>query len=253
VSSSAPYGYGPNKSYPVEKAPSVPVTGADAYVPTTMSADPANPFVGDGSTIIGPFMANYEPLQAPQSMGAQQTNSSRSSIGFPTVSSGASYFSAQQQGRDVSIPADPKNPSFVADHVISHGGMPDPFGTDMVMSMAGPQSLSRQGNMPAGTASGYGMMQTYISDPVREDGLQHAACQLDVVFPDQKRPAARRGPFQDPLHREQTAQTRRIGSCIRCRMQRVRVSLRIGRLVLGWPRGRPLGRGRTFTGRVTDV
>ncbi|KHO00008.1 uncharacterized protein MAM_01931 [Metarhizium album ARSEF 1941] len=32
----------------------------------------------------------------------------------------------------------------------------------------------------------------------------------------------KRGPFRDPNLREQTAQTRKIGSCIRCRMQRIR-------------------------------
>lgn len=36
--------------------------------------------------------------------------------------------------------------------------------------------------------------------------------------------AGKRGPFRDPLLREQTAQTRKRGSCIRCKMQRIRVS-----------------------------
>lgn len=34
----------------------------------------------------------------------------------------------------------------------------------------------------------------------------------------------KRGPFKDPELRKQTAQTRKRGSCIRCRMQRIRVS-----------------------------
>lgn len=33
----------------------------------------------------------------------------------------------------------------------------------------------------------------------------------------------KRGPFRDPVLREQTAQTRKRGSCIRCKMQRIRV------------------------------
>ncbi len=37
-------------------------------------------------------------------------------------------------------------------------------------------------------------------------------------------PAARRGPFKDQSDRQRTAQTRKDGSCIRCRMQRIRVS-----------------------------
>lgn len=35
--------------------------------------------------------------------------------------------------------------------------------------------------------------------------------------------AGKRGPFRDPVLREQTAQTRKRGSCIRCKMQRIRV------------------------------
>ena len=35
----------------------------------------------------------------------------------------------------------------------------------------------------------------------------------------------KRGPFQDVNLRRQTAATRKIGSCIRCRMQRIRVTI----------------------------
>ena len=34
----------------------------------------------------------------------------------------------------------------------------------------------------------------------------------------------KRGPFRSRFHREQTAKTRQIGSCIRCRLLRIRVS-----------------------------
>lgn len=48
----------------------------------------------------------------------------------------------------------------------------------------------------------------------------------DVVWPPGGRPpSAKRGPFKNNVDREKTAQTRRIGSCIRCRMQRIRVCL----------------------------
>lgn len=45
---------------------------------------------------------------------------------------------------------------------------------------------------------------------------------FDILLPNQR--GGKRGPFKDPSLREQTAQTRKIGSCIRCRMQRIRVS-----------------------------
>jgi hypothetical protein len=37
----------------------------------------------------------------------------------------------------------------------------------------------------------------------------------------------RRRPFQNPLDRAQTAQTRRDNACVRCRMQRVRVGYQL--------------------------
>ena len=46
--------------------------------------------------------------------------------------------------------------------------------------------------------------------------------------PPQRPPAARRGPFKDQTIRQKTAQTRKDGSCIRCRMQRIRVRLSFG-------------------------
>ncbi|KYK57680.1 tetratricopeptide repeat domain containing protein [Drechmeria coniospora] len=49
---------------------------------------------------------------------------------------------------------------------------------------------------------------------------QHETSQFDIMFPHQR--AGKRGPFKDIKLREQTAQTRRTGSCIRCRIQRIR-------------------------------
>ncbi|KAG6122756.1 hypothetical protein E4U13_001292 [Claviceps humidiphila] len=43
---------------------------------------------------------------------------------------------------------------------------------------------------------------------------------FDFLLPSQR--GGKRGPFRDPTLREQTALTRKIGSCIRCRMQRIR-------------------------------
>ncbi|CAN8099776.1 unnamed protein product [Discula destructiva] len=45
---------------------------------------------------------------------------------------------------------------------------------------------------------------------------------LPVVAPNQKPEPTKRGPFSDPEKRARTAMTRKIGSCIRCRMQRIR-------------------------------
>jgi len=48
---------------------------------------------------------------------------------------------------------------------------------------------------------------------------------LDLVYHTNSRPMpTRRGPFKDTTAREKTARTRKMGSCIRCKMQRIRVS-----------------------------
>jgi hypothetical protein len=52
----------------------------------------------------------------------------------------------------------------------------------------------------------------------------HQPSNLDIVSNNHRPPPAKRGPFKSNAEREQTAETRRIGSCIRCRMQRIRVS-----------------------------
>lgn len=68
---------------------------------------------------------------------------------------------------------------------------------------------------------------------VHADGLgseQVGHCQivpqgngLEVVLPNHKPPSTKRGPFKNQEKRQQTAHVRKIGSCIRCRMQRIRV------------------------------
>ncbi|KAI1814466.1 hypothetical protein GGS20DRAFT_576820 [Poronia punctata] len=45
---------------------------------------------------------------------------------------------------------------------------------------------------------------------------------VDIIQAQQRPIPAKRGPFRNQNDRERTAETRRIGSCIRCRMQRIR-------------------------------
>ncbi|KAJ4271889.1 hypothetical protein NW762_000598 [Fusarium torreyae] len=71
--------------------------------------------------------------------------------------------------------------------------------------------------------SQYGML---VNSQMSEDAVQNGWPLVDqhpnfeILLPNQR--GGKRGPFKDPNLREQTAQTRKIGSCIRCRMQRIR-------------------------------
>lgn len=64
-----------------------------------------------------------------------------------------------------------------------------------------------------------------LSSPVDEKTfLRPDSHSVNIVTSYQKAPVSKRGPFKNNEVREKTAETRRIGSCIRCRMQRIRVS-----------------------------
>lgn len=55
----------------------------------------------------------------------------------------------------------------------------------------------------------------------------NAVAQKQYPTADNQQRNGKRGPFRDQALREQTAQTRRMGSCLRCRMQRIRVSSKL--------------------------
>ncbi|KAK8114483.1 hypothetical protein PG999_006552 [Apiospora kogelbergensis] len=62
-----------------------------------------------------------------------------------------------------------------------------------------------------------------LSSPVDEKTFARPdSHSVNIVTSYQKAPVSKRGPFKNNEVREQTAETRRIGSCIRCRMQRIR-------------------------------
>lgn len=74
------------------------------------------------------------------------------------------------------------------------------------------------------TSHDYGPQETVGAEHAGFFQLDSHGNPMDLVISPQKPPATRRGPFKDQSKRAKTAQVRKIGSCIRCRMQRIRVS-----------------------------
>ncbi|KAI0482334.1 hypothetical protein GGR56DRAFT_663312 [Xylariaceae sp. FL0804] len=72
--------------------------------------------------------------------------------------------------------------------------------------------LERQYNAPQGAMVSVPDKPQMAGQPPR----------LEIVDQNERPPPARRGPFKSNDIRERTAETRKIGSCIRCRMQRIR-------------------------------
>lgn len=86
-------------------------------------------------------------------------------------------------------------------------------------------TITHQSLAPPDSVSQYGMLiNTQLGEDTVQNGwsLMDQQANFEIVLPNQR--GGKRGPFKDPNLREQTAQTRKIGSCIRCRMQRIRVS-----------------------------
>jgi len=172
-------------------------------------------------------------------MASQPTN--RESMVYPaTAPSTTSYFEGHEPGREMPAASLSRNPSapLVTNHVPEAHGLSGSYGMEGPVSMPGQQSVHRQENIHGTAAPGYSITQPYASDTLRNGHLrsvmhQVAASTIDMIFSDQKPTAAKRGPFRDPQKREETAQRRRIGSCIRCKLQRIRVGLPAKSFILG--------------------
>ncbi|KAG6271608.1 hypothetical protein E4U49_003621 [Claviceps purpurea] len=97
------------------------------------------------------------------------------------------------------------------------------MGANMIPSNHGigvnsmPLPMLANGLPPAGPQQSWTNAITHCQQPYQQFYPQSS---FDFLLANQR--GGKRGPFRDPSLREQTALTRKIGSCIRCRMQRIR-------------------------------
>lgn len=187
VPATSPYPYAPARQYFDERPPS------PGSVPGTMPSGQPNVFASNVPSTAPPVMPNYPLLQPNRPMAMQPTTSGESMV-YPENMAGQQYFSQPELHHGLPIPAS------------SHGMGPQTYGPstlrqDSVNESVFPQQVDRT---------------PLVNKQPRE---------LDIVQPHQRPPAARRGPFKSNDDRQKTAETRRIGSCIRCRMQRIRCEI----------------------------
>ncbi|OTB02121.1 hypothetical protein M426DRAFT_205855 [Hypoxylon sp. CI-4A] len=158
--------------------------------PGTLSSVQPSVFTSDAPSIAPSTIANYPALQPNRPLHIQPSTSGEGMV-YPETFPGQQFLS---------------QPDF-------HHGLPTPVLNHMANTQPyGSPPMLRQINMNE-DASPQDVDRTHIAGKPRE---------LDIVQSDQRPPAARRGPFKSNDDREKTAETRRIGSCIRCRMQRIR-------------------------------
>ncbi|KAI0890616.1 uncharacterized protein GGS22DRAFT_15894 [Annulohypoxylon maeteangense] len=139
------------------------------------------------------MMSNYPILQPNRPMTIQPSTSGEGMV-YPESVSGQQYFT---------------QPDFRPD-------LPSPMTNDMMGAQHHYTPSSLRQNSTAEDVLPQEVDRTRTASKTRE---------LDILHPNQRPPAARRGPFRSNEIRQETAETRRIGSCIRCRMQRIRCEI----------------------------
>lgn len=159
----------------------------------------------------------FPPLTAPM-MAENSSNHRRSSIKYESPPTGlirsGSHISAQESLSPKS-PVDTDQPSIRDPKILgisTPSSLHSPTGKAPYELSLSQMTIARC--EPLDTAPG----DVWSNGPPSEQ----QPC-YDLLLPNQR--GGKRGPFKTLDLREQTAQTRKIGSCIRCRMQRIRVSV----------------------------
>jgi hypothetical protein len=194
IPATGPYSYSETRPYLDNKPPS------PHSVPGTLSQGQHSTFACNNPVITQQMFPNYPIMQPDRSMAIQPTTSREGMI-YPGPVLSQGY--PEQPVLQSSSPISPSN----------HTARVEAFPASSSEGTEGPR---RQYNI-AHTLVHPEADRVHVPGPSRD---------LDIVQqqPHQRPPPSRRGPFRNQNDRERTAETRRIGSCIRCRMQRIRVS-----------------------------
>lgn len=217
------YGTSLNRPYEVEKPPSAQISQPEVYVPPAIAPSVSNPFPVADTGMVSTYAPQYQTLQESPSHTMAPRNSGHDSVVYPVDVSTSVYYpdaSVIPGGDPINFP----NLGNTDRHIPTREGMPGPY-DDNMMGMAVTCAVSPTSSIPA-RATSFALAPTYAMPCVKTEDADMSAHSnsLDVVFPHQRPPASKRGPFKDQKAREETAVTRKNGSCIRCKMQRVRVS-----------------------------
>ncbi|AEO53179.1 hypothetical protein MYCTH_2294181 [Thermothelomyces thermophilus ATCC 42464] len=181
-----------------------------ALVTPPVISEPSSLFPCDDPALMAQYLPNYPPLQ-PERITGLQPATSREEMIYPIVSAAGNADGA---------------------HCVSAlRGQPQHYAP----VQTGAVPVTYAGSSDASPFNGHGIV---MNPPPRFHSVQcfdvvsrieNASTQNDSpvldFFPAQRTAPVKRGPFKDQDSREKTALTRKMGSCIRCRMQRIRCNL----------------------------
>ncbi|KAI1127716.1 hypothetical protein F5Y10DRAFT_242228 [Nemania abortiva] len=195
IPATSPYGYTETRPYVDQKPQS------SHSMPSTLSQVPSSLFASNSPLVTQQAFPDYTVLQPSRSIAADQW------VVQPTTS-----------GEGMVYPGAVASQGYPAQPGIQSGSPISPTNhTARIHSFATTPSVT-----PVGSRRQYSTAQAHVRTEVDRNRMHTQSRELDFVPPNQRPPPARRGPFRNQHDREKTAETRRIGSCIRCRMQRIR-------------------------------
>ncbi|KAK4153399.1 hypothetical protein C8A00DRAFT_33883 [Chaetomidium leptoderma] len=199
---------------------SVQPQGRASLLPTPVTPDPTALFSCDDPALMAQYLASYPPLQPERVMGFQPTTGREEMI-YPSIPPAAVKYESNADSPlgTSSLGIQSSQPYLVGAPVLAGavlgayaaGGESSPYeGHGMVM------------NLPSRfhTVEGFDVRSGTENTNVQDE----SSAALDF-FPTHRSAPVKRGPFKDQDSREKTALTRKMGSCIRCRMQRIRCNL----------------------------
>jgi hypothetical protein len=180
---------------------------------TPLCATPIAPvqpelFPCDDAALMAQYLAESYPALQPTRVMTMQPPANREEMVYPSTSpvEGPNVAALGIQGQPHLMgPTEPSNP------------VSDPYSAEVQSPPFGRHASF------VGLSPRYSHMAGYdIKDDPEDLDLHGRSGALDL-YPHPRTLPARRGPFKDFDQRERTARTRKMGSCIRCRMQRIRV------------------------------
>lgn len=186
-------------------------------VPTSAAINQEELFPCNDPELMTQFVATYPPLQ-PSRVPTLHPPTTREEMIYPGATANGGY--DNNAGHSISTPGlGIQSQTPLTNTPARSNVVPGVYAPEI-----GPSSVSRHSGY-MDLAARYDSLQTYdIKDDPDNLDIKGSSGTFDL-FPHQRNPPVRRGPFKDHDQREKTARTRKIGSCIRCRMQRIRCNL----------------------------
>lgn len=175
-------------------------------------------------------LQGYPPLQPTSHLSSQPTTSSDAMVyaaqdtNHGYLKSEASPTFVKSEGTDTGFPVSGFRSNATPLHTAAetsytHSGLARPDENYARQSVVGYQAPPPHYSF----LHGYTPTDGLNAEQMDRFQLAQQGSGLEVVMPNQKPPITKRGPFRNQEKRKQTAHVRKIGSCIRCRMQRIRV------------------------------